>query len=99
MRKVIGKLLQQNPQLHARRTTMTDEADRDTMQSFAWSYVLWPSAHGLPQSSTRAATRHSSRNGRSATPTALLFHTTLHLPRATTITKRRTPLHPAEFGM
>jgi hypothetical protein len=103
MRKVsirfTGKPSQANSLLHVRGTTLTDEAGHDIAQSLASDCAIFAPAHRLPQCSMRVDTRHLFPNDRGATPTPVLFHTTLLLPRATAIVKRRISLHTAEVGM
>lgn len=97
--RIIGKPSQITSLLHVRGNTLTDEAGDDIAQSLASVYALLPPTHRLPQCSVRVGTRHLSPSDRSATPTAVLFHTTLRLPRATVIIERKTSLHPAGVGM
>lgn len=82
--RIAGKPLQSGSRLYIRANTLTDEADHDTAQVLASSYAP-PSTHPLTQCLMRVDTRHLFLNDRRATPTPVLFHTTLRLPRATAI--------------
>ncbi|KAF1924947.1 uncharacterized protein M421DRAFT_269821 [Didymella exigua CBS 183.55] len=78
---------------------MTDEAVYYLAQILASTCALSSRAHGLPECSIRVDTRHLFPNDRSATPTPVLFQTTLRLPRATAIIECIISLHTAEVGM
>lgn len=99
MIQIIGKPSHLTSLLHAPGTKLTDKAHCDTLRSLALSYALLPPAHRLPQYSMRVDTRHLFPSDLRATPTAVLFHTTLRLPRKTATIERRTTLHPAGVGM
>lgn len=103
MRKVsirfTGKPLQASSMLHVRGNTLTDEVGHDIARSLASNCAIFFPPHRLPQHSIRVDTRHLSPDNRGATPTPVLFHTTLLLPRATAIVDCRISLHTVEVGM